>query len=107
MKSFKCNSAPGWIIESFAQATMNIGDIIEHRAVLRADWRNLVGVSVNGAAEIVSALSGAGSAITAFSDTKVYFGSMSTGVTGLNDFTHVCLAAGDRSLAEIRELAGV
>lgn len=80
-----------------------INDLTEIRGTLNADGSVIAGVSINGSAESVAATSAADTLPTAWSAERLYLVGIGSGV-GFG-FTHICVAAGVKTLAEMRALA--
>jgi hypothetical protein len=85
-----------------ASAVPNAGDTVELRAVLSASGTVLLGQSVNGAAEVVTAASGANALASAWSDTILTVNSRGPGSEGIGDFMSVRIAAGTQTLVTMR-----
>lgn len=84
--------------------TLAIGDIVEIRAVLRANGSVLIGSSVNGGAEAVSAASSALTPGTAWSASRLTLGAdgVGTGVAPSLPVIAFRVAAGEKTMAEMR-----
>lgn len=91
-------------------AAVTYGDTVELRGVLSSTGTALVGCSENGAIEEVSAASAAtalGSAWSALTLEVGAFENSPSTFQGSFAFTHICVALGTRSMAEMRALAEV
>ncbi len=86
-----------------------VGDLIELRLVLHQDGRLLAGLSINGGAESVTALSGALALPVAWSGQQLWLGRNGSdgSAHGFNAYTHTRIERGVRTLAEMRAKAGV
>lgn len=84
-----------------------VGDLVEMRAVLSALGEPRLGIAINGAAESVSAVGTAQALAAAWSGTRFYLNSFGTNNVGAFAFTHIAVALGTKTLAEMRELAEV
>lgn len=79
-------------------------DIVEHRGVLSASWVPSTGISVNGGTEQTGTTTASGPA-TAWANPRLY-------IAGHADhdqfaYTHVAVAPGVQTMAEMRAIAGV
>jgi hypothetical protein len=83
-------------------ATPGIGRTVEFRAVLNANGSVLGGISIDGAAEVVSGTSAANALAAAWAGARLYLNRSSTTLSGYNAFRCVKVAAGVRTLAEMR-----
>lgn len=88
---------------STAAAGPAVGNTVEGRAVFFADGSVQFGQSINGAAEVVAAASGAHAFGSAFVAPTLYFNSFGTSGVGFSSFVAVRVAAGARTLAFMRE----
>jgi hypothetical protein len=79
-------------------------DVIETRAWLTSDWRPAIATSANGGAEVTLTGSASGSA-AAFAEARLYLVGFSEG--NPTAVTHVAIALGTKSRAEMRAIAGV
>lgn len=101
--------ASGSSSTSVSIAAWQMGDIVEVRGVIAADWRAILGISVNGGAESTTTAPTAATAITTWTDPTIRFGASSTGgvFAVSNAATHLVIAAGNQTMATMRTLAGV
>lgn len=89
-------------------ASPAMGDVVEHRGVLTDDWRALCGASVNGAAEATTAETAASESATAWADAPSTILALTpSDLNAPAALTHVVVAAGERSMAAMRALAGL
>jgi hypothetical protein len=95
-------------VNTSVSAPRILGDVVEARGVLRANGSCLAGASINGAAEVVSAVSSTPAAglAGAWSDTRMYL-SGPANTDQPHAYTHVLVATGEQSMATMRQLAGV
>jgi hypothetical protein len=85
----------------------SVGDLTEYRSILSANGTVGFGATLNAGSELV-ATPVAGSALeAAWSGQRLYLGTNGGGAAGLFAFTHLVIAEGERTRAEMRELAGV
>lgn len=83
------------------------GDLIELRGGIRATGAAFASISVNGGAEAIS-IDGSEQAVAdEWSGQRLYLNSQGTVNVGQFAFTHICVAIGERTLDEMRGLAGV
>jgi hypothetical protein len=83
------------------------GSLSELRAVLSDTGAVTLGVSVNAGGEVTNGPSTAQSLLGAWAGQRLYLNSEADGTPGMFAYTHVCVAAGEQSLATMRQLAGV
>lgn len=88
-----------------------LGDLVEYRSILSANGTLGLGTTLNNGTELVSTPVAGTALEAAWSGQRLWIG-MSGGATvggnvGLFAFTHVLVAAGEQSLATMRQLAGV
>jgi hypothetical protein len=88
-------------------ADSNVGDLAEYRSIIGATGGIGFGVSLNGGAELVSTPISGTALEAAWSGQRLWIGTSGGGAAGLFGFTHIVVAAGEQSLATMRELAGV
>lgn len=86
-------------------ATRN--DVVELRGVIGADGSATLGVSVNGAAEATSGPSTAQPLLFTWSGERLYLNSLGSNNPGNFAPSHVAVALGTKTLAEMRALAEV
>lgn len=79
--------------------TPALGNLIEHRGALDANFDVIAGVSVGGAAETTGSLAASGSAV-AFANTRIYFAGQSE--SSNTAITHAVVAEGVKTMAECR-----
>jgi hypothetical protein len=84
-----------------------MGDVIETRAVLQADWRVLLGLSISGGSESVATVGAARGPAGAFAQPRLYLAGVSAGFQSLNAFTHVGIFRGTQTRTTCRRLTGV
>jgi hypothetical protein len=87
-----------------APAVLN--DIVEVRGVLRSDWRTTLGASVNGGAESVVTSATSSGPAAAFNAARLYLSGLNAD-NPLSAITHVAIALGTKTRAEMRAIAGV
>ena len=92
---------------SDAAAYPAFGDTVEHRAVLSATGTVTLGQSINAATEAVAATSAALALISAWTQQRIWIGSYYALGPANVGITHVCVALGTKTLAEMRVLAEV
>lgn len=85
--------------------TVAQGSVVEVRAVLRSDWTVHVGRSIGGGAEALSSVSAPSGPAGAFAQPRLWLAGMGSFVASAP--THVVVAAGERTIDEMRALAGV
>lgn len=98
------------VTEVSATATLSavaLGSVVEQRSVLTSDWKVQTGSSVAGAAEVVGSLSGASALSASWAAARLYLSGGLSSNNGLHAYTHVVVAVGEKTMAEMRELAGV
>lgn len=83
------------------------GDLIALRGVLGASGTARLGVSINGAAESVSAEASGATLQGAWAGTRLYVNQFGGGLHTQFAYTHVLIAEGVRTMDELRALAGV
>jgi hypothetical protein len=88
-------------------ADPNVGDLVEFRSILSSNGNLNLGVSLNAGAESLGAPVTGTALESAWSGQRLWIGSSGAGSNGLFAFTHVAVAAGERSLDTMRALAGV
>lgn len=98
---------PGTGVETSNIGSAAQGDLVELRGVLGATGTATLGVSVNGGAETTNGPSSASALADAWSDARLYLNSVGTSSYGAFGYTHVAVALGTKTLAEMRELAEV
>lgn len=99
---------PATVTETASVATgATINDLSEFRAVLSAAGEPRLGVTLNGGAESLSAVGTAQALATAWSGERLYLNSFGSNNVGRYAFTHLAVALGTKTLAEMRELAEV
>jgi hypothetical protein len=81
-------------------------DVLEYRAVLSATWTALVAGSVNGGTEVASAASSASGPAAAFNQSRLWIAGTNAD-TQPGCYTHVAIALGTKTRAEMRAIAGV
>ena len=84
-----------------------IGDVVELRGVIGATGTATLGVSINAAAEATNGPSTAQALAAAWSAERLYLNGIGTSNVGAFAFTHVAVAFGTKTLAEMRVLAEV
>lgn len=89
-----------------AAVNIVVGDLVEVRAVLAASGAVLVGISVNGAAEVVAGASGALAPAPAWSAQRLYPNGLAGSDMGINAFSTLVVLSGTYTLAECRRFAG-
>lgn len=101
----------GSTVTSAPTGTTVYGDVTEMRVLLASTGAVTAGESLNAAAEVVAAQSAAPSSglPAAWADTRLYLGTPGTFGTPRAGFafTHVAVALGTKTLAEMRDLAEV
>ncbi len=83
------------------------GSTVELRGILSSDGGVNLGLSINGADESVGTKQSGGSLQPAWAGIRLYIGKFGGAQDGLFAFTHVIVAEGERSLDEMRQLAGI
>lgn len=83
------------------------GDTVELRAVLASDGAVTVGASLNGGAEATGGPTAALALGAAWSDTRLYLNSIGSIAPGAFAFESVVIAAGTKTMDEMRALAEV
>ena len=91
---------------SVAAASTVYGDLVELRCVYGATGTVTLGQTINAGTEAVAATSSALALATVWNQTRMYVGSRGLD-EGFNPITHVCVALGTKTLAEMRVLAEV
>jgi hypothetical protein len=84
-----------------------VSDVVEHRAVLSAGGAVTLGQSTNAAAEVVGTTSADNSLAGAWAASRLWLGRAANGGNYQVQFTHVAIALGTKSRAEMRAIAGV
>ena len=86
-------------------AAPSLGDVVELRVALASDGSVQIGQSLNSAAETTSAQSAAAALGTSWGDARLYVGSLGAGASsGVTPFAAVKVAAGTKTMAEMRAL---
>jgi hypothetical protein len=88
-------------------AAKSTGDLLEMRLTLSAAGVIQLGTSINGGAESLSAAGAAQALPAAFSAAQIWLNSVGAAQVGLFGFTHVAVALGQKSRAEMRAIAGI
>lgn len=83
-----------------------LGTIVEQRATLNTDWTVTSGVAVSGGSE-VSATSLASAQASAWAANRIYLAGSLSGENAPCASTHILVADGSRTIAQLRQLAGV
>lgn len=99
-------TAAGGTVNSTAAATPTFNDAVELRMVLASTGAVTLGQSINAGTEAVAAASSANALAAAWNETRLYINGES-GAAGRAAFTHVAVAYGTKTMAEMRELAEV
>lgn len=92
-------------VSSTASSLPTRGQEVELRGVLRADGSVLAGRSFDSGSEVLGSASAANALAVAWADTRIYLADPTS--PGQFAYTHVVVAAGERTMAEMRELAGI
>lgn len=83
------------------------GDLIELNAQIAANGQNRLGGSLNGGTETLSAFTGSQAVANAWADQRLWINSIGTQAGVQFAFTHLVIAAGEQTMATMRQLAGV
>lgn len=105
LRVFVHNGTSSVVSDSTVSPTM--GDIIETRAVLAASGAVTLGATKNGAAEVVGTASGINAMPGAWSAPRLYLSSIGASFVSESATTHVAIAVGTKTRAEMRAIAGV
>jgi hypothetical protein len=82
----------------------SLNDLVELRAVLNADGSVFLGQSIASAAETVTAATASAALAAAWNDIRVYIGSRGSADQGSNSILEIKIAAGVKTMAEMRSL---
>ncbi len=106
---FQTQNAAGTFstVERAAGADTALGDVVEYRSVLGAGGGLNFGVALNNGSELVAPPVVGTPLDAAWSGSRLYLGGSGAGGMGLFAFSRFVIADGERSLSEMRELAGV
>jgi len=83
------------------------GDLIEMRGVLKANWGTTNGVSVNNAAEVTANSPVTNFSTAAFAQERLWLSGPLIATNNPVAYTHVTAVPGEKSMAEMRVIAGV
>ncbi len=105
---YRTQHDPGTVTATTAiGATATIGDVVEIRAVLGSTGTMTAGVSINTGTEATNGPSTAQALASAWAAQRLYLNSTGSSNVGAFAYTHVAVALGTKTLAEMRELAEV
>lgn len=82
----------------------SVGDTVELMLTLGGDGDTQLSQSINSAAVTASAVTGPIALQSAWADTRLYIGSLGVSNQGINEFIDIKIAAGTKTLAEMRSL---
>lgn len=89
-------------VQAMASETPGVGHLVELRALLYDDGSVQLGQSIDGAAEVLSAQSATLAKATAWSGATLWLASIGGSYEGLVGFRAITIAAGQRSLGDLR-----
>jgi hypothetical protein len=84
-----------------------LSDIVEHRSVLGGGGEVTMAQSINAATEVVGVTSSGNTLAGAWAGARLWLGRAANGGNNQVQFTHIAIALGTKTRAEMRAIAGV